>query len=215
MALSDYDGSTVHKWKDVSDFDGTVNHKWSKALEFDGSTTYTLFTNKISNIIFNAGNWAFPVTCDKAVGIESETWTWGHGGANDPVYSSSGAKLEWYATYGDRTGLTIRSNSVIDFSGYTRICMQYQKTGHGYFITGTPAEGYNCYISMSTTTALAYPSTTQPATKFVRGEMPRALNTPAWATLTIGSNLKGYVWFSFFTTLGNSGTVLLQKIWLE
>ena len=176
----------------------------------------TLFyQRRISNIIFNAGKWSFPVTCDKGYGIESETWTWVHGGANDPVYSSSGAKLDWWSVIGDRTGLTFRSNSQIDFSGYTRICMQYQKTHHGYFATGSAAAGYNCYISMAVNPILEYPSTSFPATKFVRNEMTRTLNTTVPVVLTIGSNLKGFVWFSFFTTLGNSGTVLLQKIWLE
>ena len=48
MALSDFDGTTNHRWSQVSDFDGTANHIWGKASDFTGTTTYTIFQNKIT-----------------------------------------------------------------------------------------------------------------------------------------------------------------------
>ena len=175
----------------------------------------TLFyERRMSNIILDASGWKIPFGVDNGTAIETNSWTWGGGGGTTtPV--SEGLNVTWYAIAGSRTGLLMRSNSPLNLTGYTKVCVQYKKVNNGYYITGSPSDGSYQNGTIAITSALAYPNSQTPAPYFVSTGLNKTMNATTWIVLNIPNGVTGHLWFSFFSTDGASGAIVIQKIYLE
>ena len=213
MSMHDWDGTKSTLFGDIYDWNGAASSRLKEIYDWDGSASRLVYRNKISNIILDASGWKVPFGVDSGTAIETASWTWG-GGGGTTTKVSEGLKVAWYAGSG-RTGLLMRSNSPLNLTGYTKVCVQYKKVSNGYYITGSPSGGAYQYGTIAITSALAYPNSQTPAPYFVRNDLTKTTNATTWIVLNIPNGVTGHLWFSFFCTDGASGAIVIQSIYLE
>lgn len=221
MAIYDNDGTTSREIGKLYDHNGLISSQIDKVYDYNGTTSSLIYQSIIDNWMFQNGVWN-PVAPDIAIGTvtlsATESYYTGSVSGDTPVLNTSGILFSWYAYYGNvkANGYSLNFSKQMDFTGYTKLNILYQKISNGHYVTGGAADGKNDYFTVSLRPAFSYPNPGTPATVFQKANMNTALNVDSVVSFTIGSNRAGfYPFISVVGGGGSSGKVRIKKIYLS
>lgn len=210
MAIYDNDGTASREIGKLYDHNGSANTQIGKVYDNNGSANSLIYTSTLpstlmagSSVAAEVGGWVQGTEI-----WESTTWQWWA-----PSTAAMGLQSDGYKIYphagGGRNGRSIRSGSLMDWSGTSHMTIEVSHNANGYCNTGSPGDGAYLYCS-----ALLQASGGSAPLCFDMVKLSTTLGSSNWVGFDVPASVgNAYLLICVFITDNCGASAIIKNIW--
>lgn len=217
MAIYDNDGTASREIGKLYDHNGSANTQIGKVYDHNGSANSLIYTSALpttlmtgSSVAAEVGGWVQSTEI-----WESTTWKWNAPGSAAMEMKPNGYRIYPYpgATLGSRNGRSIRSGSLMDWSGTSRITFEVTHDANGYYNTGNACNGSYLFCSALLQASIGSAPLCFQMIRFY-DHIGSQLNVSAWFSVDIPASVgNAYLLICVFNTDNCGASAIIKNIW--